>query len=48
VADRHQAQSVKGPVAAGFIVSAALLVDQSWLLAGASLALAGLVVLRKW
>ncbi|MBC7285007.1 AarF/UbiB family protein [Hoeflea sp.] len=47
-ATRHQGQSIKGPVAAGFIVSAALLADQSWWLAGASLALAALVVLRKW
>ena len=47
-AGRHEGQSIKGPVAAAFIVSAALLVDQSWLLGGASLALAGLVLLRKW
>ncbi|MEP2723008.1 AarF/UbiB family protein [Roseibium sp.] len=41
-------QSAKGPVAAALIVASALLVDQSWLLAGASLAVAGLVLLWRW
>ena len=45
---RGEGHSVRGPVAASLIVAAALLLDQSWLLAGASLALAGLVLLRKW
>ena len=48
VAARDNGQPVKGPVAAAFIVAAPLLLDQSWLLAGFSLALAGLTLLRKW
>ena len=47
-ASHHRDQSAKGPVAAALIVASALLVDQSWLLAGASLAVAGLVLLWRW
>jgi len=46
-ASHHRDQSAKGPVAAALIVAAALLVDQSWLLAGAVLGVAGLVLLRN-
>jgi ubiquinone biosynthesis protein len=35
-------------VAAALIVAAALLVEQSWLLAGISLALAAVVLFRRW
>ncbi|WP_422062362.1 ABC1 kinase family protein [Sphingopyxis sp.] len=45
---RRASQPVKGPVAAALIVSAALLANQSWVLASVAVALAGLVLLRKW
>src|SRR3546814_9420819 len=44
---RRASQPVKGPVAAALIVSAALLANQSWVLASVALALAGLVLLRS-
>jgi len=46
-AGRSGNQSIKGPVAAALIVSAALLFEQSWWLAGISLASALGVLLRK-
>ncbi|MGX7952930.1 ABC1 kinase family protein [Tsuneonella sp. HG249] len=44
----HGGQPIRGPVAAALIVAAALLVEQSWLLAGISLALAAVVLFRRW
>ncbi len=43
----NDSPSPKGPVAAALIVAAALLVDQSWWLAGVTLASAAMVLLRK-
>lgn len=52
VAEQNQSptanQAVKGPVVAALIVSAALLVDQSWILASVALAAALLALLWKW
>src|SRR3546814_1578662 len=45
---RRASQPVKGPVAAALIVSAALLANQSWVLASVAVALAGLVLLLTW
>lgn len=47
-AGRKDSRSIKGPIAGALIVSAALLVDQSLLLAGASLAVAGFALFRTW
>ena len=44
----QQNPSVKGPVVAALIVSSALLVDQSWVLAGITLTLALIALVRKW
>ncbi len=44
---RNERQSLKGPLAAALIVASALLVDQSWLLAGGALVIAGVVLIRK-
>jgi ubiquinone biosynthesis protein len=46
-AARQETASIKGPVGAALIVAAALLVEQSWMLAGISLASAAVVLLRK-
>ena len=44
---RNERQSLKGPLAAALIIASALLVDQSWLLAGGALVIAGVVLIRK-
>jgi ubiquinone biosynthesis protein len=47
VSGHNDSPSPKGPVAAALIVAAALLVDQSWWIAGVTLASAAMVLLRK-
>jgi len=44
----QQNQLVKGPVVAALIVSSALMVDQSWVLAAITLTLALIALVRKW